>query len=107
MLEGNGIDLVYAPDGESTTLGNCLSGNEFVSSSPADIETVLSCPGTDRELTVELPPVIDSPPGVDYRTMEAPGAQLVDASARRNDGGRRQRPAGRGPGGDQTARPTE
>ncbi len=75
VLEGNGIDLVYAPDGESTTLGNCLSGNEFVSSSPADIETVLSCPGADRELTLELPPVIDSPPGVDYRTMQAPGAQ--------------------------------
>jgi len=72
-LSGNGVDLAYlAADGAAH--GNCFSANRFATSTPADIERVLSCMpealgGSGR---LDQPA---APPDVDHRTVAAPGPQ--------------------------------
>lgn len=87
LLVGNGIDLVYAPDDTTTSLGNCMSGNTFTTSMPADIETVLGCPGGEQPVEVSALVTIAAPPGVDYRTIAAPGSQPTMPGSRTPTGG--------------------
>ena len=75
VLSGNGVDLGYGPTGTSEAGGNCFVGNTYVTSVPADIETVMACdrPSTlTKVLPFTAPP---APKGPDYRTIAAPPAQ--------------------------------
>lgn len=76
VLQGNGLDLVYAPAAGAGPAGNCFTANTFTTSSPERIEQALPCDGaagsggpfprpTFRTVTT----------GADYRSMPAPPAQ--------------------------------
>jgi hypothetical protein len=58
VLADNGVDLAYwLTGGETDSHSNCFVGNDFTSSSPADIEAALPC---DRVVVVDAP-VLDLP----------------------------------------------
>jgi hypothetical protein len=76
VLTDNGVDLAYLPDTSvRTTLANCFGGNSFTSSVPADIETVMACPGSDVLVTLEPFEQPAPPSGIDYRDVPAPPDQ--------------------------------
>ena len=76
VLGDNGVDLYYElRPGDVATFGNCFTLNDFVSSMPEDIETVLSC---DKEPGPFVPQTIvdeEPPPDVDHRSIPGPGPQ--------------------------------
>lgn len=74
VVEGNGVDLVYAPGAGVAAEGNCFADNRFGTSTPDDIETVMRC-GSDGTLTTTAWQQTASPPGPDYRDIPAPPAQ--------------------------------
>ena len=83
VLADNELDLLYLPDDTiDHSAANCVAGNTFDTSLPADIETLLPCPGVqtpvDRVAWEQQPP----PPGPDYRDVPAPGPQpsMTDAA---------------------------
>ncbi|WP_061963881.1 right-handed parallel beta-helix repeat-containing protein [Demequina aurantiaca] len=78
VLRDNGTDLIYGPSSAvSTSAGNCFQGNDFTTSLPEDIETLMPCDEQDHPLDeVDLRYPRD-PAGVDYRTMDAPPAQTT------------------------------
>lgn len=77
VVEGNTLDLYFELRvGEAAAFDNCFVGNEFSTSSPADIETELPCGadgpvGFDATFTEPPPP----PPNVDYREIPLPAPQ--------------------------------
>lgn len=73
VLADNGVDLLYAGS-SSTGGGNCFSGNEFTTSIPESVETVLSCTGSGavEPLRWSQP---EDPEGIDYRAVPAPPPQ--------------------------------
>lgn len=75
-LGGNGIDLVYAPDGASDAGENCFASNTFSSSQPDEIESVLGCDSganfVPRSFTIPV-----GPQGGDYRDTPAPPDQTL------------------------------
>lgn len=78
-LSGNGTDLAYV-SADGVAHGNCFSANRFTTSTPPDIERVLSCMpeatgGAGRLSSVGVPP------NVDYRSVAAPGPQPSMAGA--------------------------
>lgn len=94
VLTGNGVDLaLYASDGRTSVpaRSNCFAGNQFRSSLPPSIETVLGCPTTGpgaATADISSGPLRLQPgaPNVDYRTVPLPSVQpsMPDAlSARR------------------------
>jgi Right handed beta helix region len=76
VLTDNGVDLYYElRPGDVATFDNCFAFNEFATSLPEDIETVLSC---DKEPGPFVPQAVvppDAPPNVDYRKIPLPPAQ--------------------------------
>jgi hypothetical protein len=85
VVQNNGTDLAYylnsKPDVPAA--GNCFTNNEFASSSPIDIETVLACTSVAPDATHPSEATkfrVVPAPDVDYRTVPAPGEQpnMVD-----------------------------
>jgi Right handed beta helix region len=76
VLSDNAVDLYYElRPGDVATFDNCFALNEFTTSLPEDIETVLSC---DKEPGPFVPQAIvapEPPPNVDYRKIPLPPAQ--------------------------------
>jgi nitrous oxidase accessory protein NosD len=76
VLADNGVDLYFEMQpGDVATFDNCFTLNQFATSMPEDIETVLACdtqagPFVPRALR---PP--ESPPAVDYRAIPLPPPQ--------------------------------
>jgi hypothetical protein len=76
VLNGNAIDLLYAPSAGATgAMRNCFLGNTFSASLPESIEVVMPCDGTSSLAVVPRVPAVTPPDGVDYRTLPAPPAQ--------------------------------
>lgn len=84
ILSDNGIDLaLYSSDGAAPTSSrkNCFSGNSFVTSLPALIESAAPCPPgsgpgvADVSLATGPFPLKAPAPNVDYRTVPLPPAQ--------------------------------
>ena len=76
VVTDNGVDLAYLPDASvRTTLANCFADNTFTSSVPADIESVMSCPGSDVIVALEAYTLPQPPPGIDYRQVPPPPDQ--------------------------------
>ena len=83
VLSDNGVDLaLYASDGASTVpaRSNCFFGNQFVSSLPPSIETVVGCPVSGPGATTTAIPsgplaLQPGAPNVDYRNVSLPPAQ--------------------------------
>lgn len=87
VLNDNGIDLLYAPNGAVDSASNCFTGNEFEISLPASIETALSCSGATLS-TVPTYAQPSAPGGGDYRNTPAPDAQTtMPEAARRSSAG--------------------
>ena len=78
VLGDNGVDLYYERrPGDVSTFDNCFTTNEFTSSLPEDIETVLSC---DKEPGPFVPQAIvppEPPANVDYQQIPYPPDQLT------------------------------
>lgn len=55
---------------------NCFSGNSFSISDPVNIETVLPCGSTAQQWTPGPYSALIAPPGVNYRDVQRPGAQI-------------------------------
>lgn len=75
LLEGNAVDLLYAPSASHGPAGNCFTGNTFTTSRPADIESVMGCDGSAGSMTagpVNFPP---APPGPALGEVPAPPPQ--------------------------------
>lgn len=76
VLSGNALDLGYwLVGGSSPSQGNCFTGNEFESSSPADIERALPCDGNEFMLDAPVVPSLNSPAGPRPGDVPAPPAQ--------------------------------
>ena len=94
VLSGNGIDLLFAVAGSRGAGGNCFAGNDFGSSVPADIESLMPCDGASREFSMPDGPRTVAPPRVDYRKIPAPSKQeSMPASAVRPTAGAGEVPA--------------
>ena len=86
VFRGNGIDAVVVDQGAG--FGNCFGDNEFTTSRPADIETVLPCDGPEGDLSDMIGIDFFAPPGPDdnvpYEDVASPGAAdqptMADAS---------------------------
>jgi len=88
VLSDNGIDLLFAVDGSRGAAGNCFSANDFASSAPADIESLMPCGGDAADFAMPAGPPTVAPPRVDYRKIPAPKEQeTMPASARRDVAG--------------------
>ena len=75
ISQENGTDLLFIGRPEDV-LKNCFSDNEFVTSSPSDIETKLSC-STDATLSDSVHYVqAPGPSGPSYREIADPPPQL-------------------------------
>lgn len=72
---GNGVDLLYSPTSAMDANGNCFATNTFTTSSPFDIESLMPCDGDASSFTIPSLVSPAAPPGVDYRTVPAPGPQ--------------------------------
>ena len=85
-LEGNGTDLAYylgAVKPAAAALANCFAGNQFLSSSPAAIESALPC-GTNSANANRpgaTPPFVAGASSLDYRKVPLPGPQPTLANA--------------------------
>ena len=76
VVTGNGVDLYYElRPGDVATFDNCFTLNEFQTSKPDDIETVLGCDVPAGPVTPEALVQPDPPPNVDYKRVPAPGPQ--------------------------------
>lgn len=75
VLADNGVDVLFAIDGSAGAAGNCFAANQFDSSLPTDIETLMPCDGEAREFTMPRSPRTTPPPKVDYRKIPPPPAQ--------------------------------
>jgi hypothetical protein len=75
VLSDNTVDLAYAVQGARDGAGNCFVSNVFASSLPDRIETLLPCGASPVEFGVPNPLDFADPPGVDFRTIPAPGPQ--------------------------------
>lgn len=88
VVEGNGVDLVFAPIGTRDTADNCFAGNVFGTSLPKRIEQLLPCGKPARRFRIPLPPRTPAPPGVDYLDVKPPPDQpTMPASAMASVGG--------------------
>jgi hypothetical protein len=75
VLSGNRTDLLFAVVGSQGAAGNCFDGNDFGSSVPSDIETLMPCGGAARDFAMPESPRSTPPPRVDYRNIPPPAAQ--------------------------------
>jgi hypothetical protein len=75
VLSGNAIDLAYAVQGARDGAGNCFIGNSFTTSIPESIETLLRCDASPAPFAMPSALNLFDPPGVDFRTIAAPGPQ--------------------------------
>ena len=75
VLSGNAIDLAYAVQGARDGAGNCFIGNTFTTSIPESIETLLRCDASPAPFAMPSALNLFDPPGVDFRTIAAPGPQ--------------------------------
>lgn len=76
VLDDNALDLLLLPDPTRlTSSANCFAGNTFATSAPADIESLLPCPGVDTPLDAVAYEQDPPPPGVDYRDVAGPPDQ--------------------------------
>lgn len=75
VVTGNGVDLLFAPEGGGTDDGNCFSTNTFEVSLPIDIEAVMPCGAPPQR--VETPVLTNErgPKGPDYRAIAPPPPQ--------------------------------
>jgi nitrous oxidase accessory protein NosD len=75
---GNGIDIVMVQQAPGDGLGNCFAGNNYTSSRPADIETVLPCDGPQGDVSDMIGIEFFAPPAADenvaYEDVASPGA---------------------------------
>lgn len=72
---GNRMDLAYLPNATRSSLGNCFVGNDFVTSTPRDIENRLRCNSTPTTVKPEQLQESVSPPSVDYKSIPWPAPQ--------------------------------
>jgi hypothetical protein len=78
VVTGNGVDLYYElRPGDVATFDNCFTLNEYQTSKPADIETVLGCDVPAGPVTPEALVQTEPPPNVDYQLVPLPGPQPV------------------------------
>ena len=75
VVTGNGIDLMFAPEGGSTDDGNCFASNTFEVSLPADIESVMPCGAPAQRVAMPVLTNERGPKGPDYRTIAPPPPQ--------------------------------
>ncbi len=77
VLSDNAVDLLYQPSSSvNDPADNCFGGNQFTTSSPDSIESVLGCDATPKvTYPVPVPSLPSAPAGVDYRTISAPDPQ--------------------------------
>ncbi len=76
VVTGNGVDLYYElRPGDVATFDNCFTLNEFQTSKPEAIETVLGCDVPAGPVTPQTVVQPNPPPPVDYRQIAAPGPQ--------------------------------
>ena len=82
VLSGNTIDLLFAVTKSTGAAGNCFSGNDFATSVPAEVESLMPCDGVARDFPMPVAPSTPAPPRVDYRKIPAPEPQeTMPASA--------------------------
>jgi hypothetical protein len=75
-VSDNGIDLYVQIDAdELATYGNCFVGNEFVSSLPDGVESLLPCDGEAGRVRPSLLDPLSPPQPVDHRQISLPAAQ--------------------------------
>lgn len=75
LARDNGVDLAFADIGDDRVRGNCFRSNDFATSLPQRIESVLGCSSAPRSTTALSLPKTDVPPNVDYRRIPPPAAQ--------------------------------
>ena len=81
VLRNNKWDLVHVSvDGR--TNGNCFASNTYRTSSPADIESLMSCPGGSGTVAAGAYEPLTAPPGPSYKDVPAPGPQPNMPNAR-------------------------
>jgi hypothetical protein len=84
VFADNGVDILFAVSGSTGAAGNCFTTNEFNSSLPAGIETLMPCDAEAQVFTMPESPRTTPPPRVDYRKIPPPPAQpTMPESARR------------------------
>jgi hypothetical protein len=71
----NATDAVYAASERSPGTGNCLADNQLASVLPADLLTLLACPGSARGLAGVPVPAFDAPAGIAFSEVAEPPAQ--------------------------------
>jgi hypothetical protein len=78
----NATDAVYAASERSPGTGNCLADNRLRTVLPADLLTLLACPGSARSLAGVAVPGFDAPAGIAFSEVAEPPAQpdLADAA---------------------------
>ncbi|MDG2232902.1 MAG: hypothetical protein P8L16_03690, partial [Ilumatobacter sp.] len=78
VFTGNGIDIVMVQQAEGDGLGNCFADNDYETSRPTDIETVLPCDGPQGDLSDMIGIEFFAPPAADenvpYQDVASPGA---------------------------------
>ena len=78
VVRGNLFDIVMVDQGGQAALGNCFADNEFTTSRPADIQSVLPCGGEPGDLSDMIGIDFFTPPGPDdnipYTDIASPGA---------------------------------
>jgi len=78
VFVGNGIDIVMVQQAPGDGLGNCFAGNDYTSSRPADVETVLPCDGQQGDVSDMIGIEFFAPPAADenipYENVASPGA---------------------------------
>jgi hypothetical protein len=88
VLSANAIDLAYAVEGALDAADNCFVANVFAISVPDDIDAVMPCDAPARAFALPAPLQLAAAPGVDFRTLPAPGPQpTMPMSARRERAG--------------------
>ena len=82
VLNGNGVDIVYAASDRAPGSGNCLQDNVLTSTAPAGLTGTMACPAKPAQaagVRLALPP---APRGVPFPDVAAPPGQpdLPDAA---------------------------
>ncbi|MEY4158184.1 MAG: hypothetical protein RL743_679 [Actinomycetota bacterium] len=75
VLSDNAVDLLFAVTKSKGSAGNCFSGNDFKSSVPADVETLMPCDGASRDFEMPASATNTPPPRIDYRKIPEPTPQ--------------------------------
>jgi hypothetical protein len=76
VTTANGADLVYDPGtGRVASAGNCFAANDFATSVPRSIETLLTCGSPSHAIADGAFRARSGPAGSNYETLPAPPAQ--------------------------------